>query len=295
MRLIAPLLFLLAASASVAQQPDSPTLVTLPNSPSATRMEAMNSKESSSSEATFFQAGSPQPHLQQDARGDPRAGKVDLDENGDPIDLSLQEPRRILGFMPNFRTVSAGSKPHPPGWNYNFEVATRQSFDYSSFVFLGLTSISAEWLDEHPSLGKGPNGFYAYTWRGLLDKTDGTYLSGWLLPSLLHEDPRYYPMGHGHAVATRVLYVVSQQAVARSYGGSPTPNIAGLGGKVLTQVISRSYYPAGTSGFGVLAEKFAYSAMRDIIFSSIREFYPDIAAHYIRKHREKMALLAAKP
>jgi hypothetical protein len=37
----------------------------------------------------------------------------------------------------------------------------------------------------------------------------------------------------------------------------------------------------------VLATKFAYSAMRDIAFTSIREFYPDIAAHYIRKHREK--------
>jgi hypothetical protein len=33
--------------------------------------------------------------------------------------------------------------------------------------------------------------------------------------------------------------------------------------------------------------------MRDVIFSSIREFYPDAAAHYIRKHREKVARLAA--
>jgi hypothetical protein len=32
--------------------------------------------------------------------------------------------------------------------------------------------------------------------------------------------------------------------------------------------------------------------MRDVIFSNIREFYPDIAAHYIHKHREKMARLA---
>ncbi len=67
--------------------------------------------------------------------------------------------------------------------------------------------------------------------------------------------------------------------------------MAGLGGKVLTQYISRSYYPTGATDLSVLATKFAYSAMRDIGFSSIREFYPDIAAHYIRKHREKMARL----
>ena len=34
--------------------------------------------------------------------------------------------------------------------------------------------------------------------------------------------------------------------------------------------------------------------MRDVMFSSIREFYPDAAAHYIRKHREKMARLAER-
>ncbi|MGB9030965.1 MAG: hypothetical protein WCC27_12665, partial [Acidobacteriaceae bacterium] len=43
-----------------------------------------------------------------------------------------------------------------------------------------------------------------------------------------------------------------------------------------------------------LAEKFGYSVMRDVAFSSVREFYPDIAAHYVRKHREKIARRAAQ-
>jgi hypothetical protein len=217
-----------------------------------------------------------------------------VDEKGNPIPLENQQPKRILGFMPNFRTVSAGATPHPLGWKYNFTVATRQAFDYSSFAFLGLTSLSAEGLNEHPALGKGVHGFYSYTWRGLVDKTDGTYLSAWLLPSLLHEDTRYRPMGHGHKVIIRALYVISRQGVAQTYGGRQTPNIAGLGGKVLTQVISRQYYPAGTSDFGVLAEKFGYATMRDVAFSSIREFYPDIAAYYIHKHNRKVAAQAAR-
>jgi hypothetical protein len=237
--------------------------------------------------------------LSQVAAGSPAAQAIDnpkhpaqhVDANGNPIPLEREQPKRILGFMPNFRSVSAGSTPHPPGWKYNFTVATHQAFDYSSFIFLGLTSLSAEGLDEHPSLGKGANGFYAYTWRGFLDKTDGTYLSAWLLPSLLHEDTRFYPLGHGHSIVDRELYVISRQGVARTYGGRQTPNLAGLGGKVLTQVISRNYYPSSATSFGVLAEKFGYSVMRDVIFSNIREFYPDIAAHYIRKHREKIARL----
>ncbi len=219
---------------------------------------------------------------------------VPVDANGNPIPLERQQPQRILGFMPNFRSVSGGAKPHPPGWKYNFTVATHQATDYSSFIFLGLTSITAEGMNMHPALGKGLDGFYAYSWRGFLDKSDNTYLSAWMLPSLLHEDTRFYALGTGHSIPIRALYVISRQGVARTYGGRQTPNIAGLGGKVMTQVVSRTYYPPSATSFSVLASKFGYSVMRDVIFSSIREFYPDIAAHYIRKHRTKLARLAAQ-
>jgi hypothetical protein len=271
-----------------ASLPDSPSAVLLAeNSPSIT-LDLDPEKALFSTSAGNDQGATTPQEKQHYAQKD-----VPLDANGNPVPLNRQQPQRILGFMPNFRSVSAGSKPHPPGWNYNFKVATRQSFDYSSFIFLGLTTISAEGINSHPVLGKGADGFYAYLWRGLLDKTDGTYLGAWLLPSLLHEDTRFYPLGPGHSIPTRVLYIISRQAVTRTYGGRQTPNIAGLGAKVLTQVISRYYYPTGATSFGVLATKFGYSAMRDVGFTSIREFYPDAAAHYIRKHREKAAALAA--
>lgn len=223
----------------------------------------------------------------------PQSGvNAPIDNDGKPIPLEMQQPKRILGFMPNFRSVSGGSKPHPPGWKYNFTVATHQATDYSSFVFLGMTSLTAEGMDVHPSLGKGVSGFYAYTWRGFLDKSDNTYLSAWLLPSLLHEDTRYYALGTGHSIPMRALYVISRQGVARTYGGRETPNIAGLGAKVLTQVVSRAYYPKSATSFAVLASKFGYSVMRDIAITAIREFYPDVAAHYIRKNQQKAAAMA---
>ncbi len=59
---------------------------------------------------------------------------------------------------------------------------------------------------------------------------------------------------------------------------------------MLTQVISRTYYPTGTTSFGVLAEKFGFSVMRDVGFTSIREFYPDLAGAKARKRaRERNA------
>jgi hypothetical protein len=287
-------------SAQSASLPDAPSTVLLA-SVSDSDVEPGPGSAAVSSSATYFDGVEAELQSGQDptdnTHGDPHrkpVPQVQLDANGNPIPLSRRQPDRILGFMPNFRSVSAGYKPHPPGWKYNFEVATHQAFDYSSFLFLGLTTISAEGLNEHPVLGKGVHGFYSYGWRGLLDKTDGTYIGAWFLPSLLHEDTRYYALGPGHSILYRSLYVMSRQVVTRTYGGRDTPNIAGLGGKVLTQIVSREYYPTGATSFGVLAEKFGYATMRDIAFTSVREFYPDIAGHYVRKHHEKQARLAAQ-
>jgi hypothetical protein len=257
----------------------------LPDAPlPAMRTLAASAGDESSSLALNPQAAVESPTQ---ANSKPAADRP-VDADGNPVPLERQQPKRILGLMPNFRTVSGGAKPPPPSWKYNFTVANHQALDYSTFIFLGLTSLTAEGMDSHAALGKGVGGFYAYTWRGFLDKSDNTYLSAWLLASSLHEDTRYYALGSPHHIATRALYVISRQAVARTYGGRETPNIAGLGGKVLTQVVSRTYYPPSATSFDALATKFGYSVMRDVGFSTIREFYPDIAAHYIRKHREKL-------
>ena len=305
MRLILALLCLGLATTADAQQvqlPEAPqpsAILMAASAPASDSGEYSSSADlTGASGLTFFagqaQTGQPAQNTNHDSKHSKPAPEVQVDADGKPIPLDRLQPKRILGFMPNFRSVSGGATPHPPGWKYNFNIATHQATDYSSFIFLGITSLSAEGINEHPVLGKGVDGFYAYTWRGFLDKTDGTYLSAWLLPSLIHEDTRFYALGNTHSIPIRALYVISRQGVARTYGGRQTPNIAGLGGKVLTQVVSRTYYPTSATSFSVLATKFGYATMRDIAFSSIREFYPDAAAHFVRKHREKVARLAAR-
>jgi hypothetical protein len=196
------------------------------------------------------------------------------------------QPHRILGLMPNYRSVSAGEIPPPPSFKQSFKIATHQAFDYSTFVFLGLTTATAYGQGSHPSLDTYNGGdavFWAYLWRGFLDKTDGTYQSAWILPTLLHEDTRYYAMGHG-SKWKRLGYSMSRVAVARTYSGHNTINLAGLGGKAGAQAVSTTYYPPGSEEFSVLATKFAYSCARDVGFTVFREFYPDIAIHVLHRN-----------
>ena len=193
------------------------------------------------------------------------------------------QPKRILGLMPNYRAVSAGVKPPPATPKQAFVIATKQSFDYSSFVFVGITSMIAEGTDAHPKLGKGIPGFWAYTWRGYVDKTDGNYWVVFILPSLLHEDERYYALGRGRVIK-RLGYAASRILVTPDYNGHNTLNISELLGRGIAQGVSLSYYPTSDRTPGALAEKYAYALMRDAATNAFREVWPDIATHMHRHH-----------
>ena len=194
-----------------------------------------------------------------------------------------QQPKRILGVMPNFRAVSAGALPPPPTPKQSFILATQNSFDYSSFIFVGITSMLAEGTDAHAQLGKGVAGFGRYYWRGFVDKTDGNYLVIFALPTVFHQDERYYAMGKG-GFWKRGFYAASRIVVTPSYHGHDSFNISELLGRGMAQGISAAYYPSQARTPGALATKYGYAIGRDALTNVFREFWPDIATHVLHRH-----------
>ncbi len=199
------------------------------------------------------------------------------------VPASKQQPKRILGLMPNYRAVSAGAIPPPPTPREAFKIATQNSFDYSGFIFVGITSLLSEGTDAHPQLGHGIEGYGEYYWRGFLDKTDGNYLVIFALPTLFHEDERYYAMGSG-SIWKRGLYAASRVLITPNYHGRNTFNAAEVFGRGIAQGVSASYYPSQDRTAGALAVKFGYAIGRDALTNVFREFWPDIATHVLHRH-----------
>ena len=185
--------------------------------------------------------------------------------------------------MPNFRAVSAGAIAPPPTPKQAFVIATKNSFDYSSFVFVGLTSMIAEGSNAHPQLGKGVPGFGRYYWRGFLDKTDGNYLVIFALPTVFHQDERYYAKGSGNFLK-RFTYSVSRILITPNYEGHNSFNASELLGRGMAQAVSISYYPSKTRTVGAISAKYGYALLRDAATNAFREFWPDIAVHVLHRH-----------
>ncbi len=194
-----------------------------------------------------------------------------------------EQPKRILGVMPNFRAVSAGAHPPPPTMKQSFLIATQNSFDYSAFIFVGITSLLAEGTNAHAQLGKGVAGYGRYYWRGLLDKTDGNYLVIFALPTVFHQDERYYAMGEG-GFWKRGFYSATRVFVTPDYKGNNSFNISELLGRGMAQGISVAYYPSKSRTLGALATKYGYAIGRDALTNVFREFWPDISTHVLHRH-----------
>ncbi len=198
-------------------------------------------------------------------------------------DVSKQQPKRILGVMPNYRAVSAGAIPPPPTPKEAFKIATQNSFDYSAFVFVGVTSLMAEASNAHPQLGKGLSGYGEYYWRGFLDKAGGNYLVIFALPTVFHEDERYYAMGEG-GFWKRAIYAASRVLITPDYHGHNTFNASEVFGRGISQAVSAAYYPSADRTAGALAVKYGWAMGRDALTNVFREFWPDIATHVLHRH-----------
>ncbi len=214
---------------------------------------------------------------------DKAASKADAEAT---IPAHEKQPKRILGMMPNYRAVSAGVRPPPPNAKESFKIATENNFDYSQYVFVGLTSLMAEGTNTHPEFGKGVGGYWSYYWRGYIDKSDGDYLIIFLFPTLFHEDERYFAMGQG-PLWKRAVYSGASVFITPDYHGRNTFNWAEVLGRGVSQAVSLTYYPSSVATPASYSSKLGYAIGRDALTNVFREFYPDMAHAISRPFHRK--------
>jgi len=140
----------------------------------------------------------------------------------------------------------------------------------------------AEGSNAHAQLGKGVAGFRRYYWRGFVDKADGDYLVIFALPTVFHEDERYFALGQG-GIWKRTVYSASRIFITPDYRRHNTFNWSEVLGRGISQGVSLGYYPSQTRTFEGFASKYAYALLRDALTNSFREFWPDISQRIFKK------------
>jgi hypothetical protein len=186
-----------------------------------------------------------------------------------------KQSARILGVIPNYRAVSAGTKLPPLSFKDKFKLATEDSFDYSSFLVVGFMAGISQAKNQTPEFHQGGAGYARYFWHSFADQAVGNYFTEFIVPYATHEDPRYYTRYHGGFIK-RTGYAVGRLFVTRTDSGGETFNFSEIIGNGAAAGISDLYYPRQERTWTKTGQKWATQVALDGLFNVLKEFWPDI-------------------
>src|SRR5260370_112560 len=137
----------------------------------------------------------------------------------------IPEDKRIFGVLPNNRTTENSLPFLPITAKRKMTIAYKDSFDWPVYPTAALFATLYQLEDQNPSFGQGMAGYTKRFGTAYGDQMIGNMMTEGIVPSLLHEDPRYFRMGEG-TKRSRVVYALKQIVITRTDSGGRTFNFA---------------------------------------------------------------------
>jgi hypothetical protein len=194
---------------------------------------------------------------------------------GQGSNVPPSQTNRILDIIPNFRAVSTDEKLPPMSVKDKFVGATEDSFDYSA-IFIPLALAEYSMLNKDtPEFGTGWPGYARYFWHTAVDQTSENYMVEFIVPSVTHEDTRYYTLGRG-GFLKRAGYALSRAVITRNDKGKDEFNISEVVGAGASSGISSLYYPSKERSLGSVGLEWGLDVAIDSMSFVVKEFWPDV-------------------
>jgi hypothetical protein len=192
----------------------------------------------------------------------------------DPLAQGRQT-KRILYVVPNFRAVSADQHLPPQSVKEKFKTAMLDSFDYSSFIFVAGQAGVAQWTNSYPYFGQGAKGYGRYYWHTLADAINENTWVEFIIPSVLHQDTRYYTLGKGN-FGKRVGYAFTRVVITRTDEGHRAFNYSEIVGAGAFAGIANLYYPSQERTLTKTYQRWITNLCIDGGVFVFKEVWPDI-------------------
>ena len=182
--------------------------------------------------------------------------------------------QKVLGFIPNYWVVYQppnGQAIVPIPVKLKFQISLK--FEINPIAFAGAAFLAA--VDQ--AANSSPN--YPQGWKGYAQRFGANYADGFtdilfggaVLPSVLHQDPRYYYQGTG-TKRSRLMHALSFPFICKGDNGNRQPNYSSMGGDLISASLSNLYYPDKDRGVGLVFRNFAVGTGVRSISTVLQEF-----------------------
>jgi hypothetical protein len=189
---------------------------------------------------------------------------------------------RIFWALPNFLTVENADNVPPLTAGQKFKVVGRSLIDPSEFVLIGFVAGLGQASNSDSSYGQGAQGYAKRYGTAYGDNAIENFVASAALPSLLHQDPRYYQLGRG-GFMKRTKHAFERVIITRSDSGQSQFNYSEVfGAGIAASISTYSYHPAQDRNFGTVASVWGTQMGWDVATYLIKEFWPDLR----RRHQK---------
>jgi hypothetical protein len=173
------------------------------------------------------------------------------------------------------------SLPLSPG--QKFKLAAKSTFKPYKMAWYGMGAGISQYKNDNASYGQGTAGFGKRFAMEFADGTMRNFMVRAVFPSLLHQDPRYYPATTGGFIR-RSYYAVSRVLITRGDNGKQQANLSEwMGGLATATIATYTYHPKDERGARTVGTDFGIAIAGHAGGFLWGEFHHDI----LKKFRHK--------
>jgi len=184
--------------------------------------------------------------------------------------MKLEETQRVFGFIPNFYISYEGDNFVPLTAGVKFKLALRVSRDPVTIAGVGFVAAIRQ-ANRYPDYGEGMKGYAERFGATAGPAFTDIMIGGAILPSLLHQDPRYFYQGTG-TTGSRLRHAILGPFICKGDNGRWQPNYSSVGGDLAAAGISNLYFPKQNRGAGFVFSTFGIGTAERIISTVGQEF-----------------------
>lgn len=184
--------------------------------------------------------------------------------------VKLEEQQRVLGFVPNYYVNYQGADAAPMPSRMKFQLAMRTAAD--PVTIAGVVLLAGMYqAGDTPNYREGIAGYGERVGAIGAEGFANIMIGGAILPSVLHQDPRYFYQGSG-STKSRMLHALTAPLIARGDNGHAEINVSSMGGDLATGALMNALYPASNRGAGLVFTSFGLATGERAINGVVQEF-----------------------
>ena len=191
-------------------------------------------------------------------------------------------------------------QPQPVTSFDKFQAFVEQASSPLTFGAAGLNAVALREIQEHAPPGM-QSSFTTLYEASVVQKESSAFFGKFVYPSLLKQDPRYYP-STSRNVAARAAYAASRLVITRNDQGKATINTSYLLGVLSSAAVATAYRPYWARTSSAVFADFASTIGSDAGMNIFHEFWPAIrqrleghAPRFVQKIEKTSSRITGQP